>query len=339
LGGTGTLNDDKHGVRIEGRMLPFPTSISPEAQAALRRLVGGDGIPLNARYTLPPADAVDAWTSIKSAANAQYAASVEGLADTPRAEIETIRLGETIIHIATPEANGAPDRLFIDLHGGTLVFGGGAACRAGAGIQADQHGVVCYGIDYRTPPEHPYPAALDDCLIAYRHALESHDPANIVIGGRSAGGNLAVAMVLRGRDEGLPLPAGLVLLSPEIDLTESGDSFEVNRMVDVVLPASLMAANRLYAGGADLSHPYLSPLFGDLAGLPPTFIQTGTRDLFLSNAARLHRALRRADVTTELHVFEGMPHGGFMGGTPEDRELADEIARFVAERWATLMAR
>jgi acetyl esterase/lipase len=327
------LNTDKRGVMLDGRVLPFPKSISPEAQAALRRLVGDDNIPLNARYALPPADAVEAWASVKSAANAQYAASVEGLAGPSRAEIETIRLGETTIHIATPDTNRAPDRLFIDLHGGALVFGGGAACRAGSAMQADQHGVVCYGVDYRTPPEHRYPAALDDCLTAYRHALERHDPGNIVIGGRSSGGNLAVAMLLRGRDEGLPPPAGLVLLSPEVDLTESGDSFEVNRMADVVLPMPMMPANLLYAGGADLSHPYLSPLFGDLVGLPPTFIQTGTRDLFLSNAARLHRALRRAGVTTELHVFEGMPHGGFMGGTPEDRELADETVRFVERLW------
>ncbi len=125
------------------------------------------------------------------------------------------------------------------------------------------------------PPEHPYPAALDDCLSAYRHVLHRHAPANIVIGGRSAGGNLAVAMVLRARDEGLPLPAGLVLQSPEVDLTESGDSFEVNRMVDVVLPGSLMSINRLYANGADLSHPYLSPLFGELEGSASHFSADG----------------------------------------------------------------
>lgn len=201
-------------------------------------------------------------------------------------------------------------------------------------MQADQHKVQCYGVDYRMPPEHPYPAALDDCLAAYRHVLDRHAPETIVIGGRSAGGNLAVATVLRGRDEGLPSPAGLVLLSPEVDLTESGDSFETNRMVDVVLPGSLMKNNLLYANGADLAHPYLSPLFGDLGGLPATFLQTGTRDLLLSNTVRMHRLLRRAKVPTELHVFEAMPHGGFMGGTPEDRELAEEVSRFVRERWA-----
>ncbi|WP_239511394.1 alpha/beta hydrolase [Burkholderia sp. JP2-270] len=181
-------------------------------------------------------------------------------------------------------------------------------------MQADRLGMRCYGVDYRLPPEHPYPAALDDCIAAYVYVLERFAPENIVVGGRSAGGNLAAAMVL---------------LSPEADLTESGDSFETNRLVDVVLPASLMSNNLLYANGADLALPYLSPLFGDFsAGFPPTFFQSGTRDLFLSNAVRMHRALRRAQVPTELHVFDGMPHGGFMGA-PKDMELSQEIARFV----------
>ena len=199
-------------------------------------------------------------------------------------------------------------------------------------MQADLHGVRCYGVDYRTPPEHPYPAALDDALAAYAHVLERHASGNVVIGGRSAGGNLAVAMLLRAREEGLPMPAGLVLLSPEVDLTESGDSFEVNRLVDVMLPLPLKSANLLYANGADLSHSYLSPLFGDVTGLPPTLLQSGTRDLFLSNTVRMHRALRRAGVSAELHVFEAMPHGGFLGGTPEDLELSGELVRFVRTR-------
>jgi epsilon-lactone hydrolase len=114
-----------------------------------------------------------------------------------------------------------------------------------------------------------------------------------------------------------------------VDLTESGDSFALNQLVDVMLPRSLMPNNLLYAGGADLAHPYLSPLFGDFSpGFVPTFIQSGTRDLFLSNAVRLHRALHRAGVPCELHIFEAMPHGGFMGA-PEDRELRAEVSRFV----------
>ena len=83
-----------------------------------------------------------------------------------------------------------------------------------------------------------------------------------------------------------------------------------------------------------MPHPYVSPLFGDLTGFLPTFLQSGTRGLFLSNAVRLHHLLRRKDLPTELHIFEAMPHGGFMGGTPEDLELAEETSRFVTAHWA-----
>ncbi len=327
------MSDQKNGVVLQSRMIPFPSSISAQARASLARLVNEDGIPLNALYTMPPPDDHAGWLKIKAVADQQYAAAVKGLAGTLRAGVETIRTGDATIHVATPETMLKPDCAYLDFHGGALVFGGGEACRAQARMQADQHGGICYGVDYRMPPEHPYPGALDDAVTAYRYVLERHAPSRIVVGGRSAGGNLAAALLLRAKDEGLPLPAGLILLSPQVDLTESGDSFQVNQMVDVVLPGSLMRNNELYASGADLSHPYLSPLFGNLKGFPPTLLQSGTRDLFLSNAVRMHRALRRASVDAELHVFEAMPHGGFQGNTPEDHELSAEVSRFVKDHW------
>ena len=146
----------------------------------------------------------------------------------------------------------------------------------------------------------------------------------------SAGGNLAAATLLRARDENLALPAAALLLTPEMDLTESGDSFHTNRTIDVALPNGLPRANALYAGAADLTHPYLSPLFGDYTGaFPPTFLQTGTRDLFLSNTVRLHRALLRANHHAELHVWEAMPHAGFGGATPEDLEMQTAMRDFL----------
>lgn len=327
------MSDEGRGVAVPARLIPVPTSVSAEARGVLERLVGDEGVPLNAMHSMPSPEDYDGWLAVKAAADEQYAAALKELAGTLRSAVEMIRVGSAMIHVASPEEPLTPERAYIDFHGGAFVFGGGEACRAGAQMQADQHGVLCYGIDYRMPPEHPYPAALDDAIAAYRHVLQHHAPSDIVVGGRSAGGNLAIAMLLRARDEGLPLPAGLILLSPQVDLTESGDSFHVNRLVDVVLPGSLMANNLLYADGADRSHPYLSPLFGDLVGMPLTFLQSGTRDLFLSNTVRMHRALRSAGVGAELHIFEAMPHGGFMGNTQEDRELAEEVVRFAKARW------
>lgn len=328
------MNDPKSAVVVPQRTVPFPSSISGAARAALERLVGADGSVLNAAFVAPMPDDHQGWLHVKAQVDGRYAAAVSALAGQSSSTIETLTAHGATIHLATPQTLVEEGCAYIDFHGGALVFGGGEACRIGAQMQADQHGVKCYGVDYRTPPEHPYPAALDDALSAYRYVLERHQPEAIVIGGRSAGGNLAVATLLRARDEGLPFPAGLVLLSPQVDLTESGDSFETNRLVDLVLPGSLMSNNLLYAAGADLSQPYMSPLFGDLCGFPPTFLQSGTRDLFLSNTVRMHRALRRAGVTAELHVFEAMPHGGFGGAAPEDLELKNEISRFVQQRWA-----
>ncbi len=178
------------------------------------------------------------------------------------------------------------------------------------------------------PPDHPYPAPLDDCLAVYRALLGHVDADRVVVSGASAGGNLAAAMLLCARAEGMPMPAGLVLLSPEVDLTESGDTFATNVGVDYVLLDGLGASIALYAGEHDLTDPLLSPLFGDLSGFPPTFLQSGTRDLFLSNTVRMHRALRDHGVDAELHVWEAMPHGGFFGA-PEDDEIAAELRHFL----------
>jgi len=323
------ITNPHHGILLQDRIVPFPISISPQAKAKLQNLVTAQGTPVNALYQLPAADDTAAWQTLQEYVNSQYELAVKGSTEQLHADVQTLIIGNAEIHVATPKGEIRPKHACIDLHGGALLFGSGEACRVSAQQQADRYGISCYGVDYRLPPRHPYPAALDDCLEAYRYVLSQHSPNEIVLIGRSAGGNLALAMLLRGRDEGLPMPAGLVLLSPEVDLTESGDSFHTNRYIDVVLPLPLMQINQLYAAGADLADPYLSPLFGNFEGLPPTFLQTGTRDLFLSNAARLHRGLRRAGVPVEFYLGEGMPHGGFMGGTEEDEELLQEVQVFI----------
>ena len=127
------------------------------------------------------------------------------------------------------------------------------------------------------------------------------------------------------------MPAGLLLLTPESDLIESGDSFITLKDVSVGMDESLAEVNRLYAAGRDLTDPLLSPLFGDLRGLPPTLLITGTRDLYLSNTVRMHRALRDAGVWADLHVFDARPHGGF-GGAPEEEPVQAEIRAFVRGR-------
>lgn len=327
------MPDTAAGVRLDARTVPFPSSVSDEARALMAAMVGPDGKPLaSAQQTLAPDDHAG-WAAARAQVEAIMLERFRPITEMFGATAEPITLDGAAAYVARP-AGPVPDgRALIDIHGGALVYGGGEACSLGGCLQAGLHGVTCYAVDYRMPPEHPYPAALDDCVAAYRALLRQHAASEIIVTGLSAGGNLAAALVLRARDEGLPLPAALVLLSPELDLTESGDTFETNRLVDVLLCQPLMSTNLLYAGGHDLADPYLSPLFGDFTkGFPPTFLQAGTRDLFLSNVARMDLALRRAGVRTELRICEGMPHGGF-GGAPEDAELAMDVRRFVAEHW------
>jgi monoterpene epsilon-lactone hydrolase len=330
-------HDPAGGIVVPERFIPFPQSISPEARANLAALVAQRaGVSAEAESSLPddPAE----WAGIVELVDAGIVAMQVASHGAPKATTETLDIDGVTIYRSTPAEDllqSAPFA-FLDIHGGAFVYGGGQACRTWSAGWADLLGVRCFSVDYRMPPEHPYPTPLDDCVTAYRWLLEESGAENIVVGGMSAGGNLAAATILRVRDEGLALPAGLVLLTPELDLTESGDSFETNKYADVVLVSSLAPTITMYAGDADLTDPYLSPLFGDLTkGFPRTYLQAGTRDLFLSNTVRMHRSMRRAGVPVELHIVEGAPHGGMLGKlrTPEDAEMDAEMRRFATECW------
>jgi acetyl esterase/lipase len=239
------------------------------------------------------------------------------------------------VYEITPDGlDDGDERVYLDIHGGGFIWGGGELCATMAVGTAIRMAARVWAVDYRMPPDHPFHAALDDCLAAYRALLGERPPERIVIGGASAGGNLAAALILRARDEGLPLPAAVVLMTPGADLTESGDSHQVNLGLDPLIPGSGRQQFLLYAAGHDLRHPYLSPLNGDFTkGFPPAILTTGTRDMLLSDTVLLHRALRRAGVPAELHVTEAGGHGGFMGMAPEDQEILHEVRRFADTHW------
>lgn len=329
-----SASPQRKGVFMEGRQVPSPRRISEEAQAYLQGIYGQEGKREHRALRFPPVSDHAAWAELKKQVDGGIEVSFTSSGASLKSTSQLIDIAGVKVFQVTPEGGSRrKDCVYLDVHGGALIYGAGEFCRYSARKMADTVGVEVYGPDYRNPPEFPYPAALDDCLAVYRELLKHHKPQNIIVGGSSAGGNLAAAMILRARDEGLPMPAAAVLISPELDLTESGDSFTVLDGLDITYPHSLMAVNLLYADGHDLTHPYLSPLFGDFSkGFPPTFLQCGTRDFFLSNTVLMHRALRQAGVKADLHVFEAMPHGGFQGA-PEDQDLADEISRFVSEHW------
>jgi acetyl esterase/lipase len=302
------------------RTFPAPSTVSEQARTWLA-FDGGE-------LSYPAYEDTEAWLALAEQAN--------------RSTVRRFPISELPVHVEDLDVDGAtvyaarphgveekPDQaVFLWMHPGGLLVGGGDACRATTARTALSTGMHTWGLDYRLPPLHPYPAALDDALAVYRRLLRDRGPSRVFVGGDSAGGNIAAALLLHAKDAGLPMPAALVLNSPQVDLTEAGDTFQTLAGVDNVL-RSLQATNALYAAGADLREPYLSPLLGDLSGFPPTFLRSGTRDLFLSNTVRMHRNLRDAGVEAELHVFEAMPHGGFGGDAPEDREAIAEQRHFL----------
>jgi acetyl esterase/lipase len=188
-------------------------------------------------------------------------------------------------------------------------------------------------IDYRLAPDFPYPAALDDVITVWKALAKKTDPKKMAIFGNSAGGALVLSMVLRAKQEHLPLPAAIAPATPMADLTDSGDSFRTNAMLDNVLVAPDANCDKraaLYVDGHDPKDPMLSPLFGDMHGFPPTILTTGTRDLLLSSTVLVHRKLRQAGVEAVLQVFEGMSHAQFNRDpkAPETRDAFGEIAQF-----------
>lgn len=312
-------------VVLPTRAIPAPTTISPEAAATLAIR------PARMAATPPEPTDKDGWRAFVEATEQAFSAQLQALEHRYPCARAAQRLARSTLYELRPdpicEAGG--DAALLYLHPGGFTFCGGENAAAIATPVAVELGLLTYSLDYRMPPDHPFPAALDDAVDAYRHLLARHAPKRIIVAGRSAGGGLAASLLLKAQSLGLPMPAGCILQTPEADLTESGDTFETNLGLDNFV-GRLTPSVALYADGHDLADPYLSPVYGSFtADFPPTILTSGTRDLFLSNTVLLHRALRRGGAEAELHVWEAMGHGGFMGAAPEDGEVWEELRRFV----------
>jgi acetyl esterase/lipase len=319
--------DTQPGIHLPARFLPVPTTISAEAQAMLQQPnpYGGGG------EDPDPADKA-AWAEKLQAREAGFTAMLaqHTAAIAPQRQVEH-RLSHATLYEIEPADVAHPGQVLFYVHGGGFTMGGGIAAAYAAYGVAKLSGLRTFSIDYRMPPAAPFPAGLDDAVEAWRWLAERHGAQNIVAYGPSAGAGLLASCILKTRDLGLGMPRACVLHSPEADLTESGDSFETNLGVDPVLQR-LTRSIALYADGHDLTDPYLSPLYGDFTlGFPPSLLSAGTRDLFLSNTVLMHRALRRAGIAAELHIWEAMGHAGFFGAAPEDHEVQAEQVRFLLE--------
>lgn len=313
-------------LHVPARDIPMPESISAAARAYLTQLA-----------RMPWMNDVPDLASVRkriiafdTAVGGYYA----GIAAASNTQVETQEIGGVTVYVAvrneaTPEERR---KVHLYIHGGAFMYGGGRSAMYQGQLEARRYGGTTVSVDYRMAPDHPYPAAIDDCLAVYRMLLKNHAPSAIFVSGESAGGNLAAALMNKAQDAGLPRPAALFLFTPITEMLLLGDSRQVNLHADVVLKGGVEIG--LYTNGADVSSPYLSPLRGDLAcSFPPTYLRTGTRDLFLSDTVRMHAALRKAGVEADLYVGEAMPHSGFPDTTPEQIDAIADTVRWLQRHW------
>src|SRR5947209_3376185 len=267
----------------------------------------------------------------------QWRIGVERFVPHPPAGTETVSVdagGVPAVRVSTRASQR--DRHLLFLHGGGFVTGSSSLYRHLTWRFADAVRGTVLSVDYRLAPEHPFPAALDDAVAAYRWLLaDGADHRHVAVMGDSAGGNLAFGMLLKARDEGLPLPAAAVGLSPWLDLTLESPSLKRNADADPMLNAS--EAPKLvdfYLDGADPRSPYASPLYGDPTGLPPTLIQVGSDEILHDEAVRMAEKLRAAGCDVELEVWPRMPHVWhlFASIMPEARQAIARIGTFLQAR-------
>ena len=252
-----------------------------------------------------------------------------------RFEVTPVRIGALSAEWIVPSP-GCRDKVILYFHGGGYVLGSSRGHRPFVAKFVKGTGVGALVFDYRLAPEHPFPAALDDAVAAYRWLLDQGiEPARIAFAGDSAGGGLALATLLALRDQGLPLPAAAAVLSPWTDLMCTGDSLQTNQDVDTLTwQESWTVFSEYYAGDHDPGRPWISPLYGDLHGLPPVLIHVGGDELLRDDSTRFAEKARAAGVDVTCRIGPGMFHcyPACAPLFPEATEALAEICTFLKTR-------
>ena len=231
---------------------------------------------------------------------------------------------------ARPE-DAAAGKVILYTHGGAYVSGSPLTHEPLIARLAEMSKIPVMAYEYRLAPEHPYPAALEDALSAFDYLIQKgYAEQDIALCGDSAGGGLTLALALKLRDLGRPLPGALVLISPWTDLTESNETHFTKTSDDPLLSSEELRENALlYAGEEDLQNPYISPLFGDFTGLPPTLIHVGTNEVLLDDSRQLATRMDACGVEVDIDIYEGMWHVWHMFDIPEARAAMRKIQWFV----------
>jgi|SRR5450631_362897 len=303
------------------RIVPVPTTISPQAQKMLARQASDAAVPQSLAERRRK---TDEWQN----------GAGEAFRKLYPVNVESQTIGGVPTRVITPLTipDNKRDRVLIDVHGGGFNSDSGSFTESIPIAFMTQTRVIA--VLYRLAPEHPFPAAVDDTVAAYRELLKTYKPERIGLYGTSAGAILTAEVAVRLRQLGLPLPAVLGIFSGLGDFSQAGDSMALYALngfsghLEPPPPPSTKSHSE-YAGETDLKDPVLSPVYADLKGFPPTLFITSGRDLLLSGTTILHRAFLGAGVNAQLVVFEALPHAFWNNpDLPETKEAHGLMAKF-----------
>ncbi len=310
------------GTAHVGRIVPVPQSLSPEAQATLRRPETDANIPIPLEKRRAMTDAYTAGAEKQWQKLCPVTIANDTMAGVPVRRVTPMTV---------PAANG--DKVLLDLHGGGFDSDSGSYTETIPIAYYAQVPVVA--ALYRLAPEHPFPAAVDDAVAVYRELLKTHKPEQIAIYGTSAGAILTGEVAVRLKQLSLPEPAALGIFSGFGDFARPGDSIHLYGLRGFNGYLATPNGDRElspYVGSTDRKDPVLSPIYADLKGMPPTLFVTSGRDLLLSGTSDLHRAFLRAGDDAQLIVFDGLPHAFWYNPElPESTEANQAMAKFLAE--------
>jgi len=323
---------------LDSRVLPSPGGASD----LLREAIEASSVPDRAaELGFVPGDEAE-WLKFVSESDSQAGVEIAAAIEKLPVSVEADEIaGVQVFHVAPDTVDAAhEDHVFVHVHGGAYVLHGGLAATAEAIGVVLGTGIRAVSIDYRMPPRHPYPAAVDDVKAVYEHMLSERSARSIAMGGSSAGGGITLTAIQQLIAEGAAMPSVLFIGTPGSDLTGTGDTFRTNQGVDRNIPTLngiIEAAVRLFADGLDLFDPGISPIYGSFEGFPPTLLVSGTRDLFLSNTVRTHIKVRQAGTVADLLVYEGMSHADYMAipTAPESLHFYDELNSFLVKHLKT----
>jgi epsilon-lactone hydrolase len=312
---------DANGAAHITHVIPVPTTISPEAQASLRRHYAD-----NASTLMERRSRTEAWqTGAGKSSRAAYPVNIESL---------TIA-GVPIRNITPIDPSPHPDSVLINLHGGGFTSDSGSFTESIPIANLTRIRVV--SILYRLAPEHPFPAAVDDAIAVYRELLKTYEPRRIGIYGTSAGAILTAEVAVRLHQLNLPMPAALGVFSGMGDFSRTADSMSMYNLNGLTgslpLPDDKKPHDSEYVGTTNRNDPVLSPVYADLSAMPPTLFITSTRDLLLSGTTILHRRFLSSGVDARLVVFEALPHAFWNDiSLPETKEAYGIMSNFFTQQ-------